>query len=109
VEGVAPGGLLERKRLLIFARTGLVRSPVTTTLMQVASRLLLVWGVVDQFPSVANSPAYVTMLTAWGVTEIVRYYFYMLALRGAVPGFMNWLRYAGSHYRFREMFFWGDY
>ena len=32
-----------------------VRSPLQTTVMQVSSRLFLVWGIADQFPEVSSS------------------------------------------------------
>jgi len=78
---------------VVHAATGLVRAPVRTTVMQVASRFLLVWGVVDNFPSLAKSTAYSTMLIAWSVTEVIRYSFFVLTLSGYSPGFIGWLRY----------------
>ena len=73
---------------------GLVRSPLPTTLMQVSSRLLLVWGIVNAFPAAtSNSPFYSSMLTAWSVTEVIRYSYFVMNLRGGVSGFMTWLRY----------------
>jgi Protein tyrosine phosphatase-like protein, PTPLA len=39
---------------VIHALLGWVRSPVTTTTMQVASRLFLVWGITTQFPEVGT-------------------------------------------------------
>lgn len=72
---------------------GIVRSPVSTTAMQVSSRLLLVWGIVDQFPFLAKSAGYSTMLIAWSVTEVIRYGFFTLSLSGLLPGFLGWLRY----------------
>lgn len=74
---------------------GIVRAPLFTTLMQVASRFLLVWGIAFNFPiHTSRSPAYSTMLLAWSITEIIRYsYFAVNLTRGKVPGFMTWLRY----------------
>ncbi|KAF1989975.1 PTPLA-domain-containing protein, partial [Aulographum hederae CBS 113979] len=76
---------------------GIVRAPLFTTLMQVASRILLVWGICYPFPLVpASSPAYSTMLIAWSATEVVRYgYFAFVLARGSggVPGVLTWLRY----------------
>ena len=37
---------------VVHAALGWVRSPVVTTAMQVASRLFLVWGILDRFPEV---------------------------------------------------------
>lgn len=64
-----------------------------TTLMQVASRFLLVWAIVDVFPFLALSPFYSSMLIAWSVTEIIRYSFFALSLSGYQPKFLTWLRY----------------
>ncbi|KAL8706850.1 MAG: hypothetical protein Q9201_000119 [Fulgogasparrea decipioides] len=73
---------------------GLVRSPLLTTIMQVSSRILLVWAVVDRFPSTTGqSPFYSSMLLAWSASEVVRYSYFVLNLRSSVPGFMTWLRY----------------
>lgn len=73
---------------------GIVRSPIFTTLMQVSTRLLLVWGVVDNYPTATSpSPFYSSMLLAWSITEIIRYSYFMLNLIGIVPGFLTWLRY----------------
>jgi very-long-chain (3R)-3-hydroxyacyl-CoA dehydratase len=74
-------------------RAGVVRAPILTTGMQVASRLLLVWPVVNVFPSLATSPAYSSMLVAWSVTEVIRYSFFVLSLSGFQPAFATWLRY----------------
>jgi very-long-chain (3R)-3-hydroxyacyl-CoA dehydratase len=61
--------------------------------MQVASRLLLVWGIVNNFPFLAKSAGYSTMLIAWSVTEVIRYSFFVVTLSGYSPGFISWLRY----------------
>jgi hypothetical protein len=75
-------------------RVGLVRSPVSTTALQVLSRIVLVWGVCDNFPSVpANSLFYSSMLIAWSLTEVVRYGYFVFALNGYIPGILTWLRY----------------
>jgi len=39
---------------VIHALLGWVRSPVATTAMQVASRLILVWGIADKFEAVSS-------------------------------------------------------
>ncbi|KAF2743191.1 PTPLA-domain-containing protein [Sporormia fimetaria CBS 119925] len=88
---IQTGAVLE----VLHSLTGLVRAPVMTTLMQVASRLLLVWGIGYNFPaSTRNSPAYASMLVAWSVTEVIRYSYFVFVLAGkGVPGFLTWLRY----------------
>lgn len=63
--------------------------------MQVASRLLLVWGIGHFFPvTTAASPAFSSMLVAWSVTEVIRYGYFAINLRfGGVPDALTWLRY----------------
>jgi len=61
--------------------------------MQVASRYLLVWGIVYPFPEVADSPVYSTMLLAWSITEVIRYFYFVLTLDGYQPDGLRWLRY----------------
>lgn len=75
--------------------TGLVRAPLFTTIMQVGSRFLLVWGIVNIFPgTTTRSPAYSTMSLAWSTTEVIRYsYFAVNLATGQVPAFLTWLRY----------------
>jgi hypothetical protein len=84
---------MKRTRL---TSTGIVRAPVFTTAMQVASRVILVWGIVNEFPAeTSTSVAYSTMLLAWSATEVVRYSYFVFFLNGAVPGVLQWLRYNG--------------
>jgi len=61
--------------------------------MQVSSRLLLVWGVVHLFPSLAKSAGYSSMLLAWSITEVIRYSYFVLSLNGFQPKLVTWLRY----------------
>ena len=62
--------------------------------MQVASRLVVVWLVVDLFPdSTTPSPLYSTMLLAWSISEIIRYSYFVLNLSYGVPELLTWLRY----------------
>jgi len=61
--------------------------------MQVASRLLLVWAIVNNFLFLAKSAGYSSMLIAWSVTEVIRYSYFVLTLSGYSPSFITWLRY----------------
>ena len=70
-----------------------MRTSVSTTAMQVASRILLVWGVVDAFPYLGKSFAYSSMLFAWSVTEVIRYSYFTFNLSGYSPSILTWLRY----------------
>ncbi|KAH0359901.1 PTPLA-domain-containing protein, partial [Aureobasidium melanogenum] len=80
---------------VVHAAVGIVRAPLFTTLMQVASRILLIWGIVYPFPNtVAFSPIYSSMLIAWSVTEVIRYSYFAINLSaGSVPAIWMWLRY----------------
>ncbi|KAF4621163.1 hypothetical protein D9613_000611 [Agrocybe pediades] len=72
---------------------GWVRSPLHTTVMQVSSRLFLVWGITEQFPEVRSNPLYSSMVLAWSLTEIIRYSFYAFNLVGLNPRVLSFLRY----------------
>jgi len=74
---------------------GVVPAPVFTTIMQVFSRLVLVWGIAQPFPELTPSAWYSSMLVAWATTEVVRYSYFVLKQFEAVPGWLNWLRYSG--------------
>ncbi|OCH88253.1 PTPLA-domain-containing protein [Obba rivulosa] len=72
---------------------GWVRSPLGTTLAQVASRLYLVWGITYLFDNTRTHPLYASMVLSWAITEVVRYSFYAFALLGREPRFLLLLRY----------------
>ncbi|KAI0675189.1 PTPLA-domain-containing protein [Trametes maxima] len=72
---------------------GWVRSPLGTTLIQVGSRLYLVWGVAYQFPQTHTNPLYASMVLSWSLTEVVRYTFYACNLLGSEPAVLLFLRY----------------
>ncbi|OJJ44081.1 hypothetical protein ASPZODRAFT_72461 [Penicilliopsis zonata CBS 506.65] len=80
---------------ILHSLLGLVRAPVFTTAMQVASRLLLVWGGALRGPGAqAGDLAFLGCLAAWGITECIRYGFFALQVWGqGVPSWWTWLRY----------------
>lgn len=73
--------------------------------MQVASRLFVVWGVLYPFHGsivgakggdLLGEYGYLGCLLAWGVTECIRYGFFVMQVNGGVetvPGWWQWLRY----------------
>lgn len=78
--------------------TGVVKSPLFTTTVQVFSRLLIVLGIFQLLP---NSPAnfhwaYITLTLSWSLTEVIRYAYYAsnLSNPNGVPYFLTWLRYS---------------
>ncbi|XP_014244310.1 very-long-chain (3R)-3-hydroxyacyl-CoA dehydratase hpo-8 [Cimex lectularius] len=73
---------------------GLVRSDLMTTVMQVFSRVMLCLGVLVQSTEAQGCFGITPMLTAWSLSEIVRYSFYTVnLLTGSVPYFITWCRY----------------
>ncbi|KAJ1834317.1 hypothetical protein LPJ63_002049 [Coemansia sp. RSA 2711] len=88
---VQTGAALEIAHSLV----GIVRSGILTALMQVYSRLLLVWGTLYMFdyPEIRASPAFVLMVLAWAVTECVRYSHYALSLLDIEVPALLYLRY----------------
>jgi very-long-chain (3R)-3-hydroxyacyl-CoA dehydratase len=85
------GALLE----VLHALTGLIRAPVATTCLQVASRLMLLWGVLKPIPSVRVYPFVASLIGAWSLTEIPRYAYFAYSLGlGKPPYWLSWLRYS---------------
>ena len=96
---------------IIHALLGIVRSPVMVTATQVASRLWIVWGILNVAPEATTARALVlldlprplptlslslqTLLFAWGITEIVRYSFFAFKEAGLQPFSLLWMRYSG--------------
>ena len=79
----------------IHALTGLVRSSVLTTLLQISSRVMLSWGVSVAVPGVRSHWAFSSMVCAWALTEIPRYfYFAVAAVAAIVPRWLGWMRYS---------------
>ncbi|KAK0732824.1 tyrosine phosphatase-like protein [Apiosordaria backusii] len=79
---------------ILHALTGIVPAPVFTTLMQVASRLFLMYAVTLPFPHLNSSAWYSSMLCAWATTEIIRYTYFVFKQFDSVPGALHWLRYS---------------
>ncbi|KAJ5129322.1 Protein-tyrosine phosphatase-like PTPLA [Penicillium bovifimosum] len=87
---------------VVHSVVGIVRAPFMTTAMQVASRILLVWGIMAPFGgeiiggrnTQLGDYAYLGCVTAWGITEVIRYGFFSITLSGnSVPSWWTWLRY----------------
>ena len=95
---------------IVHAVTGIVRASPITTAMQVASRIMVVWGVVTPFPEIIvetstfGRPIAGTYggpiglagcHVAWGITEMIRYGFFVWkeGVSDEIPGWLLWLRY----------------
>jgi len=68
-------------------------NPVVT-FIQVASRIMQVWGIMMPIEKVQGSPSLALTLLAWGVTEVVRYSYYCAQLLGKPSKFHTWCRYS---------------
>eukprot|EP00026_Physarum_polycephalum_P017898 Phypoly_transcript_19274.p1 GENE.Phypoly_transcript_19274~~Phypoly_transcript_19274.p1 ORF type:complete len:230 (+),score=20.27 Phypoly_transcript_19274:26-691(+) len=71
---------------------GIVKAPMFTTLVQVFSRVALVF-ITNNVPDVEKHWILTVMLLSWSLTEVVRYTFYGANLLGNVPFIIGWLRY----------------
>ncbi|KAJ3295835.1 hypothetical protein HK104_002262 [Borealophlyctis nickersoniae] len=80
---------------VLHALIGFVKAPVVTTIMQVASRIFMTWGVTYSFnvPEVRQHWAFSTMVIAWCVADMIRYLYYAFSLFGSQPGWLVWCRY----------------
>jgi very-long-chain (3R)-3-hydroxyacyl-CoA dehydratase len=95
---------------ITHAAFGLVRAGLLTTMLQVASRILVVWLILGQYPEIVATRtawgsetagsttgpiALAGILMAWGITEIIRYGFFVWKtdISEQVPAALTWLRY----------------
>ncbi|WPT18042.1 Very-long-chain [Picochlorum sp. SENEW3] len=94
---------------VLHAAFGIVRSPVMITATQVASRLWILWGIVCLVPEATTTSvvsltsntvfsfelSLITLLTAWCLSEMIRYGFFACKEANMQPYIMVWLRYSG--------------
>lgn len=78
---------------VIHAATGIVPSNPVITAFQVASRVMVVCGVLMPTLAARLTIGLPLALLAWSVTEVIRYGNYTLSLIDMVPYFIKWLRY----------------
>lgn len=78
---------------ILHCALGLVRSNVVLTAFQVFSRVFLTWAITYSVPSSQSSYGVLLFVTAWTITEIIRYSFYFFTLLGGVPYLIVWCRY----------------
>jgi very-long-chain (3R)-3-hydroxyacyl-CoA dehydratase len=96
---------------IVHAALGIVRSPVLITATQVASRLWILWGIVVLAPESTTTTtvslavpnmefvgiklSLITLLTAWCLSEIIRYGFFACKEANIQSQMLVWLRYSG--------------
>ena len=72
--------------------SGLVSSGVMTTLMQVYSRVFIVWFILEGVSGVSENVGLLLVCLAWGITEVIRYSYYFCALLNRIPYALQWCR-----------------
>uniref|UniRef100_A0A3B3DRE1 Very-long-chain (3R)-3-hydroxyacyl-CoA dehydratase n=1 Tax=Oryzias melastigma TaxID=30732 RepID=A0A3B3DRE1_ORYME len=73
--------------------SGIVPSSVVLTGFQVLSRVFLTWAVTHSVREVQSEDSVLLFVTAWTVTEIIRYSFYTFSLLNHLPYLIKWARY----------------
>uniref|UniRef100_A0A3P9N3V1 Very-long-chain (3R)-3-hydroxyacyl-CoA dehydratase n=1 Tax=Poecilia reticulata TaxID=8081 RepID=A0A3P9N3V1_POERE len=81
---------IEKPLVLI---SGIVPSSVVLTGFQVMSRVFLTWAVTHSVREVQSEDSVLLFVTAWTVTEIIRYSFYTFSLLNHLPYLIKWARY----------------
>lgn len=79
---------------IVHAAIRLVPSGVVVVLMQVYSRVFIVFGVLLATESAKWSPGLPICVLAWSITEIIRYAYYTLNLLNIVPQLLLFFRYS---------------
>lgn len=77
---------------VVHCALGLVPSALMTTLMQVYSRLFVVWALVEGVAGVEDNAGLLIVAYAWGITEVIRYGYYFFSLLNFVPYPVVWCR-----------------
>ncbi|XP_026485184.1 very-long-chain (3R)-3-hydroxyacyl-CoA dehydratase hpo-8 [Vanessa tameamea] len=79
---------------VLHAAIRLVPSSVIVVLMQVYSRVFLVFGVLLATNGATVSPGLPLCVLAWSITEIIRYAYYAFNLLNTVPQMLLFFRYS---------------
>ncbi|KAJ4385811.1 hypothetical protein N0V93_010242 [Gnomoniopsis smithogilvyi] len=67
---------------VVHAILGLVQAPVSTTLMQVVGRSIVLWMIIEAYPFAALSPFYASMVLAWSAADVLWYSYFSVQLVG---------------------------
>jgi very-long-chain (3R)-3-hydroxyacyl-CoA dehydratase len=78
----------------LHSMVGLVRSPWATCLLQVFSRLYVLWCIMAAVPAAELGPFLMLGCLSWCCVEVPRYMYYALNLLDEVPYALTWLRYS---------------
>uniref|UniRef100_A0A8C7D5G3 Very-long-chain (3R)-3-hydroxyacyl-CoA dehydratase n=1 Tax=Oncorhynchus kisutch TaxID=8019 RepID=A0A8C7D5G3_ONCKI len=86
------GALLE----VLHCAVGIVPSSVVLTGFQVLSRVFLTWAVTHSVREVQNEDSVLLFVSAWTITEIIRYSFYTFSLLNHLPYLIKWARVSSA-------------
>uniref|UniRef100_A0A7S1L587 very-long-chain (3R)-3-hydroxyacyl-CoA dehydratase n=1 Tax=Neobodo designis TaxID=312471 RepID=A0A7S1L587_NEODS len=79
---------------VVHSMVKLVKSPVFSTALQVASRYGVLWMYTFYFPEAQAHWSLYLMVTSWALVEVPRYLYYAVHLYLEVPFPLFWLRYS---------------
>ncbi|KAH7970824.1 hypothetical protein HPB49_015822 [Dermacentor silvarum] len=79
---------------VVHCLVGLVSSNAFLTLIQILSRLMVVWGILVPVPECQDQFGILMLLVAWCLAEITRYAFYGTTLYNSCPYLLSWCRYS---------------
>ena len=81
---------------ILHAALGLVKSSVSTNIIQMGTRLLIVWFICYYLDNVqvTSHVAYTYMVLAWSLSVVIRFTFYNIGLMGYSSKWMTWARYS---------------
>mmetsp|Transcript_45633 Transcript_45633/g.74397 ORF Transcript_45633/g.74397 Transcript_45633/m.74397 type:complete len:234 (-) Transcript_45633:130-831(-) len=79
---------------ILHAATGLVRSNVASTFLQVFSRVGVLWGIANIALESRESVFFPIMIISWSLSEVPRYLFYAMSLFNTTPSWLKWMRYS---------------
>lgn len=77
---------------VLHAALGWVRSGVISNVIQIASRLFVIW-VAGVYGGSGKHWAYAMMAVAWSLSDLTRYAYYLTQLTGTAAPFLKWARY----------------
>lgn len=79
---------------VLHSAAGVVSSPTTTVLIQVGSRFLVLYGVVEQVPELQEHVVFLLFLFAWSLAEVPHYLYYTLTMMDRATYFLLFMRYS---------------
>jgi len=93
------------KLLLLVFQTGaifevihslikIIPNSALVTLVQVFSRVFVLWPIIYMVPESRHQIGFPLMLSAWFITETMRYLYYTFSLLNFIPSILKWCRYS---------------